>query len=26
VELDHIVSLSVGGAVNDPANFYPEPN
>jgi hypothetical protein len=26
VELDHIVSLSVGGAVNDAANFYPEPN
>ena len=26
VELDHVVSLSLGGAPNDPANLYPEPN
>jgi hypothetical protein len=25
VELDHIVSLSAGGAANDPRNLYPEP-
>ena len=26
VENDHIVSLGLGGAPNDPANLYPEPN
>ena len=26
VELDHIVSLGVGGAANDPRNLYPEPD
>lgn len=26
VEMDHIVSLGLGGAANDVANFYPEPD
>lgn len=26
VENDHVVSLDLGGAPNDPANLYPEPN
>jgi hypothetical protein len=25
-EMDHIISLGLGGAVNDRANFYPEPD
>ena len=26
VEMDHIVSLGLGGAANDARNLYPEPN